>query len=254
MTDLNCQQADELAPAAALGDRELGSAVARHLQTCRQEHAETRQVLAAVDALPAAVLPVAPRPQLRARLMATIAETPQGHGAMAPRRNVAGEPSPQAAPRDWLAWLRPGLARGIALAAIPVVVVLAVVAIQLQSQVSARDATLQAVAQALSHGDQVLSVKGSAGAGYLVRGQDDRATLLAAGLGSPPSGHLYEMWLIDDAGTAIPAGTFVPADADISVVDVTGSIGSAATFAVTVEQQRVEQPTSDPVLVADLSQ
>ncbi len=252
MNELSCSRADELAPAAALGsDPERSGAVVRHLATCPKDHAETRELLAAVDALPGAVLPVEPRPQLRERLMATIAETPQGVAAVALGGHAAtipGTPRP-----GWLDWLRPGLARVIAVAAVAAVLVLAVLAVQLGSRLAARDATLQAVAQALSHGDQVLSVKGSAGAGYLVRGQD-RATLLVARLATPQPGRLYEMWLIDANGAALPAGTFVPGDAGVSVVDVAGGLGSAATFAVTLEPRRVDQPTSDPVLVADLTQ
>lgn len=254
MNELSCASADELAPAAALGSHpELSEPVARHLATCAQDHAETRELLAAVGALAGAVQPVEPSSQLRSRLMATIAQTPQGAARPAQRGHAEGPRAPSARP-GWREWLRPALARGIAAAGAAAVVVLAVVAFQLQSQLTARDATLQAVAQALSRGEQVLAVKGSAGSGYLVRGPDDRATLLLADLHAPPSGHLYEMWLIDADGAALPAGTFVSSETDVSVVDVAGAVGNATTFAVTLEQHRVDQPTSDPVLVADLTQ
>jgi anti-sigma-K factor RskA len=253
MNELSCNRADELAPAAVLGaDPELTGAVARHLATCPEDHAETRELLAAVDALPSAVLPVEPRPQLRERLMATIAETPQGVGAVAPPSQAAAAPG--TARDGWLDWLRPGLARGIAVAAVAAVLVLAVLAVQLGSQLSARDATLQAVAQALSRGNQVHTVEGSAGTAYLVQDDAGHATLLGAGLQAPPAGRLYEMWLIDAGGAAVPAGTFVPQEADISVAKVSRPVGDAETFAVTIEQHAVDQPTSDPVLVATFAQ
>ncbi|MEO8510896.1 MAG: anti-sigma factor [Chloroflexota bacterium] len=254
MNELSCRRVDALAHATALGSHsDLSSSVARHLATCPQDHAETRELLAAVSVLAGAVLPVEPGPQLRSRLMATIAHTPQG-ATIQGQRGDAGVPPARRARPGWRDWLRPGLTRGITATAAAAVVVLAVVAFQLQSQLAARDATLQAVARTLSRGEQVLSVMGSAGSGYLVRSSDDRATLLLAGLDAPPPGHLYEMWLIDADGAVLPAGTFVPGDTDVSVVDVAGGVANAATFAVTLEQHRVDQPTSDPVLVADLAQ
>ncbi len=254
MNELSCIRADELAPAAALGsDPELGAAIVRHLASCSQDHAETRELLATLDALPGAALPVAPRPQLRERLMATIAETPQGVGVLAPGGDTM-KASAESARRSWLDWLRPGLARGIAVAASAAAVVLVVVAVQLASQLSARDATLQAVAQALSRGNQVHTVEGSAGTAYLVQDDAGHATLLAAGLTAPSGGRVYEMWLIDSGGAAVPAGTFVPRDAHVSVADVSRPVGDAETFAVTIEQNAVDQPTSDPVLVGTLIQ
>ncbi len=250
MNELSCAQADELAGAAALGavDADEAQALLRHLRSCPEPHTETRGLLAAAEAVSAAVAPIAPRPELRERLMATVERTPQGvPAAAAPAPRVERRQS-----RDWLGWLRPGWARGIAVVAVPLVVILAVLAVRLQSDVSARDATLRQVADALSRGDQVVAVGGSAGAGYLVH-DADRATFIVADLPAPAAGGLYEMWLIDPDGHAAPAGT-LSGGGDLSVAQVDGSIGQAATFAVTVEPHRVEQPTSDPILVADLSQ
>jgi preprotein translocase subunit YajC len=251
MSDLSCAQADELTAAVAAGgaDAETRRDFLRHLRECSQPHAETRELIAAANALPPAVVPVTPRPALRERLMATIANTPQQ--AIAPpaaRGNVHADPSA----RDWFGWLRPGVARGLALVAVPLVLVLVVFAFRLQSDLSARDATLQQLAQALSRGDEVFAAKGSAGAGYVVRG-DDRASLIVADLAPAPSGHVYEMWLIDAAGHAAAAGTF-SVEGEVSVAQLDTTIGQATMFAVTLEQRRVEQPTSDPILVADLTQ
>jgi len=137
-------------------------------------------------------------------------------------------------------------------AAMAAVVLLAVVALQLQGRVGERDATLRAVASVLSSGGSLTRVDSAAGRGYLVR-NGATTTLVASGVQPPAAGKIYEMWLIDASGVPTSAGVFTPRAGDLVVADVSGNLSAARTFAVTVEQGRVERPTSEPIIVVPLS-
>jgi anti-sigma-K factor RskA len=80
---------------------------------------------------------------------------------------------------------------------------------------------------------------------------DGRAVFLADALAALPEGRLYELWLIGPDGVPAPAGAVADTDG-VTVVELEDALGSATTFAVTVEAERVEAPTSEPVLVATL--
>jgi hypothetical protein len=61
------------------------------------------------------------------------------------------------------------------------------------------------------------------------------------------------MWLIGADGTPVGVGTFTVSSADQpAVVTLEQPTTGFTTFALTVEQSRVDAPTSDPVLVAPL--
>lgn len=77
------------------------------------------------------------------------------------------------------------------------------------------------------------------------------AVFVAADLDQPPSDHVYELWLIDDAPR--PAGLFAPED-DGSVTRImTGDLANAAAIGVTVEPAGGSpEPTSDPIMVFEL--
>jgi len=242
MAELSCERIDELAAAYSLGalDRAETRAVADHLRACRRPHAEAHRLRSTVDALASSTLPVTPRPELRERLMASVARTPQD------------APQPVPTRVGWFDWLRPRGAQVFGVAAMAAVVLLAVVALQLQGRVGERDATLRAVASVLSSGGSLTRVDSAAGRGYLVR-NGATTTLVASGVQPPAAGKIYEMWLIDASGVPTSAGVFTPRAGDLVVADVSGNLSAARTFAVTVEQGRVERPTSEPIIVVPLS-
>ena len=66
-----------------------------------------------------------------------------------------------------------------------------------------------------------------------------------------PEGQVYELWFRDRGGTMMnPAGTFTPSD---GVVNADVTLGQDMDLlAVTVEPGFQPQPTSDPILVAEL--
>jgi anti-sigma-K factor RskA len=238
---LTCDEADELTGAWGLGalDPEEADAVASHLASCDRPHAELRAAPGAGLVLDAALEPIPPGPGLRNRIMDSIGAIPR-----------APEPGPGRAPLPW--YRRQWVPRVAALAAAAAIVGLAAWNIQLRGELRDRESELRQVASALSRGDTAIAVSGPAGNGLLVAGED--GPILIAGVPPPEPGHLYEMWLIDDEGTPVAVGTFTPgADDELVIARLERSTEGFATFAVTVEQQRVETPTSEPVLVAPLS-
>ncbi|MBV9131172.1 MAG: anti-sigma factor [Chloroflexi bacterium] len=74
------------------------------------------------------------------------------------------------------------------------------------------------------------------------------AELQLRGVATPPPGFLYEAWIIPPGGAPIPAGTTPNGDGTLPLNDV----GSGVTVAITQERQRVDAPTSPPVLAVQL--
>ena len=64
---------------------------------------------------------------------------------------------------------------------------------------------------------------------------------------------LYEMWLIGPDGVPIDVGTFSPTPGnEFVVVELEQPFEGFDVFAVTLEQTRVDAPSSDPVLTASI--
>jgi anti-sigma-K factor RskA len=74
------------------------------------------------------------------------------------------------------------------------------------------------------------------------------AELQMRGVANPPAGQVYEAWLIPPGGAPIPAGTAKSGDATLPL----GGVSSGVTVAITQERQRVDAPTSAPVLAVQL--
>jgi anti-sigma-K factor RskA len=190
---------------------------------------------------------VFPSPQLRERLMATVAATPQDHAAPAIRSVPVAtpRPAPTAEPsRPW--WRLAPLPSALAAVALAAAVGLGAWNLNLNQRLRDRDEALRAVAAA----DAAYAVSGSAGSGWVLE-SDGEALFLADALADIPADRLYELWLIGADGAPVAVGTMTDTEGP-SLVTLEEPIGSATTFAVTVEAERVESPTSDPVLVATL--
>ena len=236
MTDrLDCPAVDELDAALALGavpPDELPAA-REHLATCDQPHAQLRAFLGADQVLSMSLEPVAPRPALRDRLSGSL--TPAG----APRRG-------------WLDWLSPRVARPLAVGAMALVLAVGAWNLTLSSQLDQRDRALRSVADAISGGEVAFRVAGSAGRGYVVDTPGVGAALVITDLETLPADRLYELWLIDTAGTPVAVGTFTPTAVAIAVVELDRDLTGFATFAVTVEAERVAAPSGAPVIVGSV--
>jgi anti-sigma-K factor RskA len=247
---LDCADVDELAGAWALSalpaDEER--AVAAHLATCRQPHAELRAAAEAVDALAMTFPPEEPSAALRSRVMRSIERIPQGGAA--PHPMLAQPMTAQSAAPDRARTRRRWLTMGVAGLAAAAVLVVGVWNLQLQGELQRRDEQLAQLAAAISGGQAAIHVTGDAGSAYLIDG--DQPVLVAA-LPPAPDGQIYEMWLLDVAGTPVPVGTFDPSEPDaVSIVPLDASLTGFATFAVTIEDGPVQQPSGAPILVAPL--
>jgi anti-sigma-K factor RskA len=244
---MNCRDIDELDAAFALGALEADErrAVLDHLATCTEPHESIRALAGAGTVLAAGLTPVEPRADLRTRLMTTIAATPQ-EGVAEP---ASPKPAPQPSALSW--WRRPAWPRAVAIGALAATLVLAVAGGAVWSQLGERDRSLQAVAEALANGEAAHRVEGDAGRGFVIEIAGPGATLVLGDVAQLPPDRLYELWLIDAEGTPVSVGTFTQ-DSGPVVVPVEDDLSDFATFAVTVEAQRVDAPTSTPVMVGPL--
>jgi anti-sigma-K factor RskA len=240
---------DELAGAFALGalDADEMAAVRAHLATCDQPHVELREAFPAADVLAASLEPIDPSPALRDRLMSTLERVQQ-----ADRAPVAEVKPPWPRP-GWFDWISPRVARPLAVAAVAAAIALGALNVGLRSDLEKRDAALRAVAAAIANGQTAFRVDGSAGRGYVVDTPGVGASLVVADLKSLPADRLYELWLLDAAGTPVAVGTFTDTSGAVAVLPVEKDLSGYATFAVTVETQRVDVPTTTPVMVGDLT-
>ena len=253
---LDCQAVDELDAAFALGalPPDEARAIADHLATCSQPHAQLRAFVGAGEALAMSADPVRPGSELRDRVMASVAQTPQEHVA-APRREatIQDRASDRASDGGWLSWLSPRVARPLAAAAVVAALAVAGWNIVLQGQVGERDRALRAVAVAISSGEAAFRVDGAAGRGYVVETPGSGAALVVADLATLPANRIYELWLLDAAGAPVAVGTFTPGGDAVAVVPLDRGLTGYATFAVTVEASRVTAPTGTPVMVGKLT-
>jgi anti-sigma-K factor RskA len=248
---MDCARVDALAGAAVLGalDADEVRAVTRHLKTCDQPHTEFRAFLDAGAVLALALEPVKPDPALRARVMASVATTPQEHRpAVAPARDSAPPDR-----RLWLDWSSAGLWRGLAGAAAVLIIALGAWNVGLRQQMAVQDAALAAIADVVIGGQPAYSVTGQAGSGYVIDSDGPGATFLVAGLAELPAGDIYELWLLDAAGTALAVGTIEVADPGLAVIALEQDLSGFALFAVTVEAERVEAPSGDPVMAGAIT-
>lgn len=252
MTDrLDCQAFDELDAALVLGavTPEEARDALDHLATCDQPHERLRELLGASEALAMSLDPVVPEPGLRDRVMASVARTPQEHRAAPQVAQVEARRG-----RGWLGWLSPRVARPLAVAAVVALLAVGGWNLSLQSQIAQRDRALRAVAEAISGGQVAFRVDGSGGRGYVVETPGTGAALVIADLASLPSDKLYELWLLDAAGTPVAVGTFTPGSDALAVVRLERDLTGFATFAVTVEAERLDAPSNlDLVMTADLT-
>jgi HAMP domain-containing protein len=140
----------------------------------------------------------------------------------------------------------------VAIGALAATLVLAVAGGALWSQLGERDRSLQAVAEALANGEAAHRVEGEAGRGFVIETAGAGATLVLGEVAQLPPDRLYELWLIDAEGTPLAVGTFTQ-DAGPVVVRVEADLADFAIFAVTVEAQRVDAPTTTPVMAGELT-
>jgi anti-sigma-K factor RskA len=259
---MTCSDLEELAAAFALGamDPDEEAAVRVHLDDCQQEHPELREALGAGIVMAESLEPVAPSVALRDRLMATIERTPQAHRPTARQPSTARATAPVTR-RGWLDWLSPRVARPVAVVALAAVVAVGAWNLGLQSQLGSlqsqlgqRDAALRAVAEAISGGQTAFRVEGNAGRGYVVETPGEGATLVVTDLADLPPDRIYELWLLNPAGAPVPVGTLTSTEDAVAVVQLERDLTGFSIFAVTVEAERVAEPSGRPVILGAIGE
>lgn len=249
---LDCGTVDDLAAAFGLGalDAAEGRAVREHFASCRQPHAEARELIETVEVLPMTLQSITPSAGLRARVMTSVAAALQDHHA----------PTPEAVPgaRPW--WSFRSLPATVAAVALIAAVGAgawgaslnsrlneqqAEVA-QLDADLAARDDLLQAVASA----DAAYRVTGDAGSGWVIE-SGGQAMFMADDLSVLPVDRHYALWLVHADGTIVRAGAVTDTEG-VTVATLEQQLTGAVTFSVTVEEHVVEAPSGEPVLTAQL--
>jgi anti-sigma-K factor RskA len=184
----------------------------------------------AVEALPLAATPVPPPPALRTRIMGSVASE-------AELLQAAGE-SADRPPRDrrrrpLFEWLRPGLAAGLAAAAVAVGALGYLIG-------EGTEPSARSVAADVTFGH----------ASATVRTKGDQAELRLTGMPAPPPGKVYEVWLEHDGQMPRPAGALFLVRS--GAVTIPGGLKGASRVLVTAEPSGGSLvPTSRPVIVAD---
>jgi anti-sigma-K factor RskA len=216
--------------AYALGALEPAEAeaLARHLETCavcRDEFEAFQQV---VDLLPMTAPAFKASPKLRRHLRRTIADTPHP---------TAGEVSGSRQPRrswrpEWLPRPVLGVAGGLAVIAVALVIVLS----------GSGSSSRVIEAQVTGHGDASLKISGH------------RTELIVQHFAAPPSGKVYEVWLVHGKQAPQPTNALFDVNADGNTdVDVPGSLKGVSRVLVTPEPAGGSPaPTHAAVITAQL--
>ena len=250
---ISCAEIDALDAAYALGALEPHDErrISEHLATCPEPHAELRELVAVAGALPESVVPLAPDPLLRDRLMSAVAPDSRREAALSPRAPSVTVATPRRLRLG--GWLSPRLAGVLTAAVVVALVGLTGWNMQLRAALDARSDALAQAAAALADSAAAYRVEGSAGSGYLVADDAGAASLVVTDLATLPAEQVYAMWLHSDIGVA-SAGAFAPPpEQQIVVADLERPIEDYGRFTVTVESGRLEAPTTAPVMAADIA-
>ena len=221
----------------------------RHLARCPACAEDVRRMASTATALAMAVS-TEPPPELKARVLAAAATTPQ----LPPRpaAATAGSRHGRRVTRpDWF----PRLALGVAAVGVAAAVVLAVVTVSTQDRLDRLQTQNQAIAAVLAAPDaQIASAASSKGgtATVVLSYAEQKMIFTSTGLPALPDNKVYELWLLS-TGSAQPAGLLPePTDGKTAPVLAAG-LTSADKVGVTVEPAGgTSSPTTTPILVMTL--
>jgi anti-sigma-K factor RskA len=243
MTEQGHDELKQLLAAYALGavSAEEAERVRAHLSACDDCRVEANALAETAASLSLAVEPE-PLPEgFVERVMARVAvpDSPQPEPQAA--AGFAAVPDAARARRPTRA--RPRLVHVLAYAALAIgIVVLAVNLWTLQRESQRERRLLYAIVRY-----EGMWLRGEGDAAGRMVGTKDGGLFVASGLPRPPSGHTYQLWLIDAAGPR-SGGTF-EASNGVSVVRTDESLEDVQGVAVTVEPVGGSRsPTSDPVI------
>jgi anti-sigma-K factor RskA len=214
-----------------------------HLSRCRPCDLEVRGLAQTATGLAMAAA-MAPPPQLRERVLATIAVTRQ-----AP---PAAEHRPRPAPRP--SWI-PRLATGVAAVSLAVAVALGVVQHSTQHELDRAQAQNQAIAAVLAAPDARIATQATTDGGtatVVVSRAEQKIVFTTAGLPRLPAREVYELWLMGPRRNR-PAGLLPAPSAGKTAPLLASGLTSGDRIGVTVEPAGgTSRPTSTPILLMSL--
>jgi anti-sigma-K factor RskA len=239
-----------------------------YLLTSEEARAEVASLSDTAVALGLATEPVAPPADLRARLMAQIAITPQLAPTPAARATLAAVPAsaPDAAARGihsaststpsrasvkaasrW--YTRPASILVAAAAAVALFVGGNILGL---SNANQTEQQAKAVSSIVAAGDSKLvkaKVSGGGDATFVWSPSQQKSVVLLDKLPVLASDKTYELWFIDAKSNATPAGTFNASDSGSTVKIMDGKMSNGDTLGITVEPSGgSKQPTTAPIV------
>lgn len=263
MTDrlrLSCSDVDDLAALYvldALGAAEVAE-VAAHLADHGGRHPSFAELAGVTPFLAESIEPVAPPPDLRARVLGAVAATPQDVRPAMPAAPPAPAAVSLAAERERRARRSP-LRVVLAAAAVLAIVVLGGWNVLLQQQGAESDRRLallsDAVAAAGQPGAAVAPMTGSdlaeGAGGFAVFPPGESGYIVLTGLPAVDADQTWQAWTIGDA--PVSAGLVTIGSDGLSVLEGVEPIPGTTIVALTVEPMGgSEQPTMNPLVVGQL--
>jgi anti-sigma-K factor RskA len=223
--------------------------IARHVEGCASCRATAARLRSVADAIPLAVQEAEPAPQLRQRILSSVAAAPRTATAPA---GVAGPARASVRRRQWIKF--PVGARA-PLSAVAAMVLVALAAGLVVGDLAGRSTSPPQQSQV---GRFILSGKDSmagARASVIDLKSDGVAFVDFSGLPALAPGKVYELWLIGPASRVDAAGVFIPDGNGNRVVVVSRPLAGYATMAVTTEQgpDGVAAPTQQPQLTGSIA-
>ena len=210
----------------------------RHLASCPSCRRELQQLRLAADALPQAVEPVVPPPELKESLMRTVWAEAQEREETKPKRRWWSPPFLERLPQ-----VRPAFAGALAVAALAIGIGIGIGVANMGGGTTTLTASV----------DHTRAPSGAATL-RLPADRGEGALLTVRGLPDPGAGKVYEVWVQRD-GRIQPAGAlFDVGRAGAGSAGIPSSLKDARAVAVTAEGSGgTLKPTQAPVLTVKLS-
>jgi anti-sigma factor RsiW len=218
----------------------------RHLERCTSCANEVRAFRDVATALAFAAA-AEPPPDLRGRVMAAVADTPQ-------QRPETGTRARSRRSRPWAPWV-PWLSGAIAAAGIVIAVIFGLAQARTQAELNQARAGAQQIVGVLTAPDaKLLTSRTTAGGAAVIVLAASRHQLVVttAGLPALPVGKVYQLWLIGPV--KIVSAGLLPAPEDGKTPPVLASgIVAGDKLGLTVEPAPgTAQPTTTPILALPL--
>jgi anti-sigma-K factor RskA len=215
----------------------------RHLARCPACLEEVDALTPAAHALPSSVQPLAPPPELKARIMAEVEREAALLAAAGPEADRPPAPQPARRRRRWTLPM-PRLATAATAAAL-LIAGAAIGAGVSRLGDSSDPHTVTAAVDA----------KRAPRAGASVEVSGDGATLVARGLPAPPSGRVYQVWIKRPGQAPQPTSVlFTPSREGAATATVPGPLEEVEQVLVTDEPAGGSpSPTRQPLVIAEMS-